>query len=131
MATDDQIREGGCACGAVRFTARGEPLRVGLCHCMTCRKTHASAFNAFAIFRSDQVQISGESESWKSSPGYDRHFCARCGSGVFGRDGEEVELSIGSFDEPGLFEPEYELWIGRREPWLAALDVRQHETNRS
>jgi hypothetical protein len=50
---------------------------------------------------------------------------------VFGRDGEEVELSVGSFDQPGLFEPEYELWIGRREPWLAPLDVRQFETNRS
>ena len=131
MASDEQIREGGCACGAVRFTARGKPLRVGLCHCMTCRKTHASAFNAFAIFRADQVAISGESASWRSSPEYDRHFCAKCGSGVFGRNGEEVELSIGSFDEPGLFEPEYELWISRREPWLAPLDVRQFETNRS
>ena len=131
MANDDQIREGGCACGAVRFIARGEPLRVGLCHCMTCRKTHASAFNAFAIFRSGQVEVSGEWSSWQSSPDYQRHFCPKCGSGVFGGDREEVEVSVGSFDTPGLFEPEYELWIGRREPWLAALDVRQYETNRN
>ena len=131
MANDDSIDEGGCACGAVRFTTRGAPLRVGLCHCLTCRKAHASAFNAFAIFRADQVEISGESASWESSPEYDRHFCATCGSGVFGRDGEEIEVSLGSFDQPGLFEPQYELWIGRREPWVAALDVRQHEMNRS
>ena len=115
----------------VRFTARGAPLRVGLCHCLTCRKAHASAFNAFAIYSAHQVEARGDSASWQSSPGYDRHFCAKCGSGVFGRDGEEVELSLGSFDQPGLFEPEYELWIGRREPWLAPLDVRQFETNRS
>ena len=50
---------------------------------------------------------------------------------MFGRDGEEVELSLGSFDTPRLFEPEYELWIVRREPWLAPLGVRQYETNRS
>lgn len=131
MANDDPIHQGGCACGAVQFTTRGEPLRVGLCHCLTCRKAHASAFNAFAIFRADQVEISGESASWQSSPGYNRHFCATCGSGVFGRDGEEIEVSLGSFDQPGLFEPQYELWIGRREPWLAALHVRQHEMNRS
>jgi hypothetical protein len=131
MANDDQTREGGCACGAVRFTARGEPLRVGLCHCLTCRKSHASAFNAFAIYSASQVEIRGESEAWRSSPSYDRHFCLKCGSGVFGRDGEEVELSVGSFDTPGLFEPEYELWIGRREPWLAPLEVRQYDTNRS
>jgi hypothetical protein len=115
----------------VRFVARGEPRRVGLCHCLTCRKAHASAFNAFAIYSADQVAIDGESGSWRSSPTYDRRFCPTCGSGVFGRDGDEVELSLGSFDQPGLFEPEYELWIGRREPWLAALPVPQFEGNRS
>ena len=98
---------------------------------MTCRKSHASAFNAFAIYPEDRVEIRGESASWASSASYDRHFCPKCGSGVFGRDGKEVELSVGSFDRPGLFEPEYELWIGRREPWLAALHVRQYETNRN
>ena len=115
----------------MRFIARGAPRRVGLCHCLTCRKAHASAFNAFAIYAADQVEIVGESASWNSSPAYERHFCAKCGSGVFGRDGDEVELSLGTFDETGLFEPEYELWIGRREPWLAPLHVRQFEGNRS
>ena len=131
MASDDHIKEGGCACGAVRFSARGAPLRVGLCHCLTCRKSHASAFNAFAIFRAEQVVITGATGSWNSTPAYERDFCPGCGSAVFGRDGEEVELSLGSFDQTGLFEPEYELWIGRREPWLAALHVRQFEGNRS
>ena len=48
-------REGGCACGQLRFRARGEPLRVGLCHCMTCRNESGSAFNFFAIFPVEQV----------------------------------------------------------------------------
>ena len=130
MAQSDQIREGGCACGAVRFRVRGEPLRAGICHCLTCRKAHSSAFNAFAIFHPDQVQVSGELASWQSSPGYAQRFCPGCGSRVLGGDGEEVELYIGSFDQPGLFEPQYELWIGRREPWLEPLHVRQYEENR-
>jgi hypothetical protein len=46
-------REGGCACGAVRYVAEGGPLRVGLCHCLTCRKRHGAPFNAFAAFPSD------------------------------------------------------------------------------
>ena len=131
MADPDPIHQGGCACGAVRFQVRGSPRRVGLCHCLTCRKAHASAFNAFAIFTADQVAVEGQLTSWKTSSGYDQRFCRTCGSQVLGGDGEEVELSLGSFDEPGLFEPEYELWIGRREPWLAPLDVPQYEANRS
>lgn len=131
MAGTDDIHEGGCACGAVRLTVRGAPLRAGLCHCMTCRKAHASAFNAFVILAAEQVEVSGKLASWESSPGYVQQFCANCGSRVLGGDGQEVEVSLGSFDQPGLFEPEYELWIGRREPWLAPLHVRQYETNRT
>jgi hypothetical protein len=41
---------GGCACGAVRFAVRGAPVRAGLCHCLTCRKAHAAAFNPFVVY---------------------------------------------------------------------------------
>ena len=42
----------------------------------------------------------------------------------------EAELALGSFDEVGEFEPQYEVWAPRREPWLPALDVPQFQTNR-
>jgi hypothetical protein len=29
---------GGCLCGNVRIEASGLPYRVGLCHCLDCRK---------------------------------------------------------------------------------------------
>ena len=32
------IRGGGGYCGSGRFELRGEPLKVGLCHCTECRK---------------------------------------------------------------------------------------------
>jgi hypothetical protein len=130
MAELNEIQEGGCACGAVRFTTTGAPLRAGLCHCMTCRKAHSSAFNPFVVFTLDQVEVQGELSDWLCSPGFVLSFCPKCGSRVCGGDGEEIELSLGSFDHPGLFRPQYELWIGRREPWLAAMDIPQHETNR-
>ena len=31
---------GGCLCGNVRIVASGLPYRVGLCHCLDCRKHH-------------------------------------------------------------------------------------------
>ena len=41
---------GGCLCGKVRITASGQPDRVGLCHCLDCRKHHGALFYAAAIF---------------------------------------------------------------------------------
>ena len=66
--TDTQILEGGCACGQLRFMARGAPKRVGLCHCLTCRKVSGSAFLAFAIFAPDQVTVAGDLAGWSATP---------------------------------------------------------------
>lgn len=130
--TDAQIIEGGCACGQVRFVARGAPLRAGLCHCMTCRKAHASAFNPFVVFGLDQVQMTGDVKAWLSSPGHERRFCPQCGSRVGMRmtDSDEIELSLGSFDSVGTVEPNYESWVVHREPWMCSLAVPQNEQER-
>ena len=51
----ESIHTGGCACGKVRFEARGEPYRVGVCHCLTCRNVHGAAFNFYVVFPTDAV----------------------------------------------------------------------------
>ncbi len=130
MDTPELLREGGCACGAVRFRTRGEPLRVGLCHCLRCRKAHAAAFNPFAVFRRDQVEVEGDLKPWFSSPAYDDRFCPSCGSRVVAFLQGEAEVSLGSFDAPGQWSPQYESWTMRREPWLPVLDVPQFARDR-
>ena len=44
---------GGCLCGNVRIPALGLPYRVGLCHCLDCRKHHGALFHASAVFPQD------------------------------------------------------------------------------
>lgn len=107
------VRSGGCACGKVRLSLVGQPYRVGICHCMDCRKHHGALFLASAIFPEDAVTIDGDTRSYNG-----RFFCPDCGSPVFGRSGDEVEVNLGSLDEPDQFEPTYELWTIRREAWL-------------
>lgn len=107
------VRSAGCACGKVRLSLVGQPYRVGICHCMDCRKHHGALFLASAIFPEDAVTIDGDTRSYNG-----RFFCPDCGSPVFGRSGDEVEVNLGSLDEPDQFEPTYELWTIRREAWF-------------
>ena len=110
---------GGCLCGDVRVVAMGQPYRVGLCHCLDCRKHHGALFHASAIFPEEAVAIEGETSDYAG-----RHFCARCGSSVFGRSGDEVEVSLGALDAPDQVTPTYELWTVRRESWLPAFPLK-------
>lgn len=117
---------GGCLCGDVRVVATGEPRRVGICHCLDCRKHHGALFFAAAIFHHDAVRIDGETRHYR-----ERHFCPRCGSSVFARSGDEVEVHLGALDVPGRFTPTYECWTVRREPSLPPFGLsRSYEKNR-
>ena len=51
---------GGCLCGSVRLVATGRPYRVGICHCLDCRKHHGALFHTSAIFPREAVSIVGE-----------------------------------------------------------------------
>jgi hypothetical protein len=112
---------GSCLCGDVRIAASGAPSRVGLCHCLDCRKHSGSLFFAGAVFPADAVSVEGETREYNG-----RHFCPRCGSSLFGRSGHEVEVHLGSLDAPGQLDPSYELWTIRREAWLPPFPLEQH-----
>lgn len=107
---------GGCLCGEVRVVATGAPNRVGICHCLDCRKHHGAVFYAAAIFDETAVQVTGKTTSYAG-----RHFCPRCGGSVFARSGAEVEVHLGCLDDPNQCVPEYELWASRREAWLPPI----------
>ncbi len=117
---------GGCLCGDVRLAATGRPYRVGLCHCLDCRRHHGAPFFAAAIFPEDAVTIEGETRDWQG-----RHFCQRCGSSVFASFEDEIEVHLGTLDAPGQFTPTYESWTIRREPWLPPVPgARQYARDR-
>ena len=129
----ETTRRGGCNCGKVRIEVRGDPMRAGLCHCLTCRKETGGAFMAFAVWDQSQVSVTGETRSWTATTDH-RHFCPACGSSLFGtndKDGE-VEVRLGALDEaPSGFSPNYELWTPRREHWLSPVaGATQHPGNR-
>ncbi|WP_334597940.1 GFA family protein [Pseudomonas alvandae] len=117
---------GGCLCGNVRLEASGRPYRVGLCHCLDCRKHHGAVFFAAAVFPRDAVTVTGETRDYAG-----RFFCPNCGSSLFARSGDEIEVHLGALDSPDQLKPTYECWTVRRESWLPAFALaRRYEGDR-
>jgi hypothetical protein len=127
---DEVVRSGGCLCGAVRYHVRGDPVHVGRCHCTDCRKESGSAFSVYAQWPLDAFQLEGELATYRG-----RGFCARCGSRLLNPPdpGDAlVEIRIGSLDDaPFELAPEAEIWVKRRESWIAPVaGASQHDENR-
>jgi hypothetical protein len=120
-------RTGGCLCGAVRYVVHGEPTHVGCCHCADCRKRSGSAFAIYGHWPSAQVVLDGALAEYEGDS-----FCPTCGSRVGLIEDENVELNLGTLDDPPFeLVPEAELWIKRREPWLPAIEgASQHQESR-
>ena len=128
----EPVRRASCGCGQIELHASGEPRRVGLCHCLDCRKLHSAPVSAFVIFSRSAVLVSGPARgplphgalaTFLNDRGYRHGFCTRCGAHVFGlkERSDEIELLLGSFDDTNAFTPTYELWTIRREQWLGPL----------
>lgn len=112
---------GACHCGAVQFEAIREPARVGLCHCIDCRKDTGAPFAGFAAYANDRVGFSGdETRAYQSSSHMRRHFCRTCGSSIFltEKDDDLIYLNLGVFDDADSFTPAYELWTVRKLHWV-------------
>ncbi|MGN8343124.1 GFA family protein [Pseudomonas sp. SMV71] len=112
---------GSCLCGNVRIRASGRPYRVGLCHCLDCRKHHGALFFAAAVFPRQAVTIEGETRDYAG-----RFFCPRCGSSVFACSSDEIEIHLGILDAPDQLVPTYESWTVRRESWLPSFPLSRH-----
>ena len=124
----NDTHEGGCLCGAVRFSVRGYPLIGLICHCRFCQKRLGTAFAAIAWFEEGNVEFSRgmlseyEHRSDESGRWLKIAFCPTCGTTV----SERVEMrpglraiSAGTFDDPDWFKIERHIWARSKRPWIA------------
>ena len=130
LGVEAGVRTGGCLCGAVRYSVRGDPVHVGRCHCADCRKESGSAFIVYGHWPVEAFEVSGEISSYGG-----RGFCPLCGSRLLdpvGPGDTLIEIRLGSLDEaPFELKPEAEVWVKRRESWLLPVEgAAQHDENR-
>jgi len=108
---------GSCSCGEVKVAVRGEPVRTGICHCTDCRRESGSAFTFYAVWPASEFETKGETRDFRG-----RSFCPKCGSRLFSANDQEAEIKLGILsDAPTPLKPTYEVWVKRREAWLAPI----------
>jgi hypothetical protein len=130
---------GGCGCGAVRYEV-SEPFEwASYCHCTRCqRRTGAAASaNARAAPGSFRV-VAGEEHlrGWAPEGGFEKVFCALCGSALFSRpsadDHSAVGVRLGTLDaDPGI-RPQWHQYVAYAAPWepLPDDDLPRYEETR-
>lgn len=100
---------GGCQCRRIRYAVRIDDDEAYLCHCKYCRRATGGAAAAFKNVKQADVEWTTRQPDWYvSSPIAKRPFCSACGTPLgfqFIEGSENIDLTIGSFDEPGYFRP--------------------------
>lgn len=129
--SDIKKREGGCLCGAVRYSARSQPVVVAICHCRDCQKQTSSAFSIVAAFPLSEFSIQGGYASFEttgaSGSPVSRSFCGKCGSPLFsetksGTEAGLVFVKAGTLDETVDLTPTAHVWAASKQAWVHIPD---------
>ena len=116
---NDALRplQGGCLCGRLRYEATPTHRDGYYCHCRMCQLAFGNTRAAFFNLRKAQVRwLSGPPSYYVSSKIARRGFCGHCGTPLSFEflDGENMDLSVGSLDDPSQLRPNEHFGIESR-----------------
>jgi hypothetical protein len=123
----DQVREGGCQCGAVRYQLEGEPVALVVCHCTECQRQSGSAFGmSLFVLRKSLRLLSGELKKFtregESGNIVGCMFCGDCGTRIYHESemlGEgTVNIKPGTLDDTSWLSPSLQVWTRSKQPWV-------------
>lgn len=117
---------GRCHCGAITYSAEGEPEHHALCHCADCRRAAGAPMVGWIAFKDDRVTVTGKPVAHASSPGVTREFCGTCGTGLFYRNPDLlpgiVDIQSCTLDHPEAFPPGAHIQAAERLAWMEGVD---------
>lgn len=120
--TESTVRhEGGCLCGAIRYTMKGDPSYSGNCHCRSCQRAIGAGFVTWVGIEPENFEVTcGKITHCATSPGVQRGFCCRCGTSLTftGDDWNDVAITAASLDDPAIAKPASNVYLNHRQPWV-------------
>tara|TARA_R110000782_G_scaffold49622_2_gene107919 strand:+ start:52273 stop:52761 length:489 start_codon:yes stop_codon:yes gene_type:complete len=130
-----QVKEGGCACGAVRYRVTGEPIFVNNCHCTQCQRQTGSTSVVNMFCEADRVELlSGTLTRHVVTAGSGGDHiilrCAVCGTALWShypRLGEHgMGVRVGTLDDPASITPDAVIYTAERMHWAALPEGIPH-----
>ncbi len=122
-------REGGCACGAVRYRLTSNPLFIHCCHCLNCQRQTGSAFVINLLIEADRVELLAGDPQPVEVPRDDGSMqtisrCPGCQVAVFSDYGRpEVRfVRAGTLDDPAAIAPDVHIFTRSKLPWVTLPD---------
>ena len=120
-----------CSCGQLTLVARGDPIRVSMCHCLACQRRTGSTYGAQARFAPENVEIAGTSTVYVRTGDEGTkihfHFCPDCGATVYyWFDDEFRAVPVGAFADNTFPPPRISVWEDRKHPWVSVPDGAEH-----
>jgi hypothetical protein len=120
-------RDGGCACGEVRYRLNSAPMFVHCCHCLNCQKHTGSAFAINLLIEASRVErLSGAPQPVDmplngGSP--NRIFrCPQCQVAVWSEYSGRPQILFvrgGTLDDPLGVSPDVHIYTRSKLPWVA------------
>jgi len=120
-------REGGCACGGVRYRLNAEPMFVHCCHCTSCQTETGTAFVINALIESDQVETLKGSPKPVMTPsesgrGQQIWRCPDCHVALWSNYGGAKDVlrfvCVGTLDAPEQIEPDIHIYTRSKLRWV-------------
>ena len=115
---------GGCYCGAVRYSADGDPTWRAQCHCRECQYITGGGPNYFMMMPVAGFSYTrGAPQTFRRSDlesAVTRQFCGACGTHIATRIPgiDSLVLKVGTLDEPARFgTPEAAIYLVDRQPF--------------
>jgi hypothetical protein len=125
--SDGTIREGGCACGRVRYRLHGDPIMVHNCHCRLCQRQTGSTSVLNAFVETDRIELLAGDLADNVVPAgsgqpHTIRRCAACGTAMwshYARLGTlGAGLRVGTLDDPDSVTPDVVIFTESKLPWV-------------
>jgi hypothetical protein len=118
-------RDGGCACGALRYRLASEPMFVHCCHCRNCQRQTGSAFVVNLLIEADRIEVLSGTPHVVDAPRDDGsvqriHRCPECQVAVFSEYSRPEVRFVrgGTLDHARAITPDVHIFTRSKVGWV-------------